>query len=169
MISGGVKTKRYLESSRRTPARAERIASEGAIPERVLPSGEVEALLGSYHSFAPRRSEQTTIFRPQSGKIAPATHLFSVPFGQTKKSAYLIENTRKALIFNSIFFNRLHTLFHSFPASPVFSTCSPIQRGYAPFQKKLQEKRRPRGESRLFRLCSRWNTPSPSEWAWESV
>ena len=67
-------------------------------------------------------------------KNALANHLFSIITTLIQKSAYLIENTRKTPICNSLIFNRLRTLSHSSPGSPVLSTCSPKHtRGCTPF------------------------------------
>src|ERR1700691_1598272 len=101
------------------PLAPERAASKDASPE---PARFVRSFV----------SLRTSPSRHQPIKIALPSHLFSSISAHIKKSGYLIENTKENQFSKSLVFNQLRTLFHSFPASPVFSICSPKQRGYTP-------------------------------------
>jgi|HubBroStandDraft_4_1064222.scaffolds.fasta_scaffold143621_2 hypothetical protein len=107
MISGGVKTKRSLESSRRTSARAECAASIFATPVRGRFPGRLEAPLGSPHSFAPARNAQTTKSNVAWSKIALPNRLFSLVFTPVPSNLHLAENTRLSNSYNQFIFRHL--------------------------------------------------------------
>jgi hypothetical protein len=145
MISGGVNTKRSLESSRRTPARAECTASENTSRGparrggRVRLNGRVEEPLGSARSIDARRSARTAPSRTQASEIAIPSHSFST-------ACALFQTVRMSLKTRDI--NRLcfHTHAHSFPGSPVVCGFCDFDRGYTyiPRRKKSQKKGGPR-------------------------
>src|SRR5580658_3094522 len=57
--------------------------------------------------------------------FAPTTPSFSTSSALFPKRTYLTENTTHNQFYNSFNFNHFRTLFHSSPATPLFTICSP--------------------------------------------
>jgi hypothetical protein len=84
------------------------------------------------NSRATRYQPSGAIERRLASKTAPASPAFSMLSPLLPNSAHLVENTGELNICKSRPFNHFRTLLHSFPASPLFSICSPKQPGVYP-------------------------------------
>jgi hypothetical protein len=127
--------------ARRIPARSPR---SGLLQSaRVLSEarqGRVEGSLSSFrirHLSAPIASSATRFamlptHHTFSFKNAPATPVFSNSSALPQNSAHLIENKGQMPFCNPSVFYQFRTLFHSSPASPVLSICSPKHTGGIP-------------------------------------
>jgi hypothetical protein len=67
-----------------------------------------------------------------SFKNTPASSLFSTSSRLLQKSAHLIENKGQMTFCKPSVFYQFRTLFHSSPASPILSICSPKHTGGVP-------------------------------------
>jgi hypothetical protein len=80
----------------------------------------------------PKRHATVAAHRTFSIKNAPASPVFSNASTLLQKSAHLIENKGQMPFGKPCVFYQFRTLFHSSPASPVLSICSPKHTGGIP-------------------------------------
>ena len=83
--------------------------------------------------FRPTTTSQTNLrSADKSSKNVPTSHVVSITSALFLECSQLIENASLSPTFKSFNFSRLRTLFHSSPASPVFSVCSQKHTGGIP-------------------------------------